>query len=137
MQQAKEIYLEHEKIGFPKISEQDQANMLIWHSPEIINKLTPGFNAEFIPPEVAKKYISISKETLREHFKGSGYIERLNENHKLFPKQDSQWVEKNGVSGYQLKVQERGGLVHIEFFDSYEELIDYFVTSKFKTFSRY
>lgn len=136
MDRSKEIFLEHEKIGFPSISEQDQADMLIWHNPAIINKLTPGFEANFIPSEVGKRYISISKNSFRAYFKTSGYIEKLYENHQQFPMQDSQWVEKTEDSKYQLMVQERGGLVHIEFFESYDDMIDYFVDWKFKTFNR-
>ena len=118
------------------MDEQDQADLLIWHKVETINKLTPGFRADFIPIEVASRYITISKSKFREYFIKSGFIEKLNDIHRQFPKSDSQWVELTTDFKYQLKVQERGGLVHIEFFENYDNVIDYFVDWKYKTFNR-
>lgn len=136
MDENKRILLQHERIGFSSMDEQDQADLLIWHNVETINKLTPGFQADLIPIEVGKRYITLSKNRFREYFIKSGYIEKLNDIHRQSPKLDSQWVEQTSDSRYQLKVQERGGLVHIEFFDSYDEVIDYFVDWKFRTFDR-
>ena len=131
---SEKIYEIHKGIGFPTISEKEQANILIWHDVEIINKLTPGLKAEYIPQEVARKYIKLTKDKFRVFFIASGYIEMLNETHLKYPKLDSQWVEKTKDSKYELNVQERGGLVHIERFDDYESVIDYFVDWLFKTY---
>lgn len=128
------IYTTHEGIGFPTISEKEQADILIWHDAEIINRLTPGFKADYIPNEVAKKYIKLTKDTFRNLFITSGYIEQLYDTHLRYPKLDSKWVEKTKDSKYVLKVQERGGLVHIEHFDDYESVIDYFVDWFYKTY---
>lgn len=94
MTTEEEIFQQHSKIGFPLISEKEQASILIWHDVEIINRLTPGFRAEFIPANVVKRYITLPKVSFRRHFINSGYIEKLNETHKNFPTLDSQWVEK-------------------------------------------
>lgn len=94
MDDAELTYREHEKIGFPAISENDQANILIWHDVEIINRLTPNFKADFIPREVARKYITLSKFRFREFFVKSGYVEKLYGTHLKFPKSDGQWVER-------------------------------------------
>jgi len=131
---AEKIYKIHEGIGFPTLSEKEQADILIWHDVEIINKLTPGFKAEYIPQEVAKKYIKLPKDKFRVFFISSGYIEKLYDTHLKYPKLDSEWVEKTKDSKYVLKVQERGGLVHIEYFDDYESVIDYFVNWIYKIY---
>ena len=129
-----QIYNEHEKIGFPKISEKEQADILIWHDVNIINKLTPDFKAEIIPPAVAKQYVRLSKRKFRKYFIKSGYIEKLYDTHVKNPKLDSKWVEKTDNKKYQMIVQERGGIVHIEHFDNYDSVIDYFVNWIYKTY---
>lgn len=129
-----QIYQEHEKIGFPKISEKEQADILIWHNVEIINKLTPNFKAEIIPPAVAKKYVRLSKKRFRKYFIKSGYIEKLYERHINNPKLDSKWVEKTEDKKYQMIVQERGGIVNIKYFENYSAVIDYFVNWIYKTY---
>jgi hypothetical protein len=134
--ESQRIYEIHERLGFPPISEKDQADILIWHDVGIINKLTPGFEAEFIPPAVAKQYVKLTKEKFRELFIVSGYIERLYEKHLEYPRLDSEWVEKTEDSKYQLKVQERGGLVHLENFEDYDRVIDYFVNWMYRVFDQ-
>ena len=134
---AEEIYNVHEKIGFPPLSEKEQADILLWHDVAIINRLTPDFKADYIPPAVVKRYVTLSKDSFRTFFATSGYIEKLYENHLNYPQQDSHWVEKaKKRSGYEFKVQERGGLVHLEFFEDYEKVIDYFVDWIYKTLTR-
>jgi hypothetical protein len=134
MDNKKRIYQEHERIGFPLISESDQANILIWRDVEIINRLTPGFKADFIPAEVARMYIRLSKDRFKELFINSGYIEKLYETHLKFPDRDGLWVEKTEGSKYELKFQERGALSHIEHFADYSEVVEYFVNSMYKSF---
>lgn len=121
-----EIYKAHERIGFPEISEKDQADILIWGDVGIINKLTPYCNAEFIPKEIAKKYVKLNKQTFKEYFINSGFIESLNETHLQYPSLDGKWIEKADGERYLMKVQERGGLVHIEYFENYDAMINYF-----------
>jgi len=59
-----DVYKVHEQIGFPEISEKEQADLLIWHNVNIINDLTPNYKTNNIPARVAKKYIKLSKEKL-------------------------------------------------------------------------
>lgn len=134
MMDEERIYKVHEEIGFPSITEQEQADILIWHDVKIINRLTPGFEADYIPPGVAKRYVNLTKDRFRELFSSSGYIETLYDTHLKYPKLDSQWVEKTKDSKYVLKVQERGGLVHLEYFDCYDDVINYFVDWIYKTY---
>jgi hypothetical protein len=134
MMDAKMIYNVHEQIGFPLISEREQAAILIWHDVEIINRLTPGFKAEYIPPAVARMYVRLTKDRFRTLFASSGYIEKLYDTHVKYPSTDSQWVEKTKDGKYQLKVQERGGLVHMQHFENYDSVIDYFVNWIYKTY---
>jgi hypothetical protein len=131
---AERVYKVHEEIGFPSITEKEQADILIWHDVEIINRLTPGFKSEYIPPAVAKRYVKLTKDRFKALFSSSGYIEKLYDTHLKYPKLDSQWIEKTKDSKYILKVQERGGLVHIEYFDHYDNVINYFVDWIYKTY---
>jgi len=129
-----DVYKVHEQIGFPELSEKEQADLLIWHKVNIINDLTPNYKTNNIPARVAKKYIKLSKEKLREFFIQSGYLEKIYDAHIKYKWVDSKWVEKVNDSEYQMKVQVRGVLIHIESFKNYDVMIDYFVNRIFKTY---
>ena len=130
-----DVYKVHEQIGFPELSEKEQADLLIWHNVNIINDLTPNYKTNNIPARVAKKYIKLSKEKLREFFIESGYLEKTYDTHLKYTWLDNKWVEKINDSKYQLKVQVRGILIHIESFEGYDTMIDFFVKRIYKTYN--
>lgn len=130
-----DVYKAHEQIGFPEISEKEQADILIWHNVDIINNLTPNYKADYIPPSVAKKYIKLSKDKFRKYFIESGYLEKTYDTHLKYTWLDNKWVEKINDSKYQLKVQVRGILIHIESFEGYDTMIDFFVKRIYKTYN--
>ena len=121
------IYNGNEQMGFTEISEKEQADILIWHNVNIINNLTPNYQADGIPPTLVKKYIKLPKEKFRKYFIESGYLEKIYDTHLKYKWIDSKWVEKINDSKYQLKVQVRGVIIHIETFEGFDAMIDYFV----------
>ena len=131
---SEKIYKMHEKIGFPPISDKEQADILIWHDVKILNNLTHDFKAGDIPPAVAKRYIKLTKDKFKQFFIKSGYIEKLYDTHLKYPMLDNKWVEKTKDSLYQLKVQVRGVLIHKEYFKNYGSMIDHFVDRLYKSY---
>lgn len=123
-----EAYLKHEKIGFPELSAEDQCRLLIRGDVKILNNLTPGYRMRFIPTGLFQKYITISRETFKSLFESSGYIEQLNEAHRDHPKRDGEWVEPYDDGRFELKVQERGSIVHGQSFPSFDAVVDYYVS---------
>ena len=99
MSQEDEIYAVHEKLGFPTLSEQDQADLLLTNNPAIINKLTPGFRADFIPGALYRKYVTIHRETFRHYFIESDYFIRRKKVQRENPLLDGDWIreKKNGT----------------------------------------
>jgi len=135
MSTADEIYTHHQAIGFPTLSEQDQLQLLFQENVEIINKLTPGFEANFVPYKVLKAYVTISKERFKNFFLSSNYYESLNRAHKENPSQDGQWLEQSENDSFIFYVQERGQIVQTIKFKSNEEMHDFFVDQFFRKIS--
>lgn len=114
MNDSELIYKAHEAIGFPTIEKHKQAAILLSNDVSILNELTPGFEATYIPYSLFEKYITLTDEEFREYFSVDAYLEKLSKIHKESPRLDSEWYEENGSGGYTFYVQERGGLVHLE-----------------------
>lgn len=123
-----EAYQQHEKIGFPELSAEDQCRLLIRGDIRVLNNLTPGFRMRFIPTKLFQKYISISREQFRSLFEAFGYIDQLNETHREHPKRDGEWIEPLDDGQFELKVQERGSIVHQQSFSSSNAVVDYYVS---------
>ena len=122
MNDSELIYREHEKIGFPPIEKSKQAQMAIRGDVSILNELTPGFQASYIPYDLYNKYITLTDEEFRAYFPLDEYVQTLAKLHQEFPKQDSAWYEANKRGGFTLYVQERGGFVHREDYQDKEEM---------------
>ncbi|NHN25408.1 hypothetical protein FIA58_006945 [Flavobacterium jejuense] len=132
---AEEIYKIHNAIGFPSITPKKQAEILISHNVEIINKLTPGFKAEFIPSNVVKRYVKLSKDEFRFFLKSYNFIEKSYAYHIKNPDLECCWVEKTKESTYEFRCSERGVSQCIEQFENYDSTIDYLVDWHFNIYN--
>lgn len=131
---SKKIFLKHEKIGFPKISEEVQYNMLLKQDFEPINSLV---NCDMLPTEVLDYYITIDKNFIITRLKVEDLLDRYNEN----------TAPSNGVilfkeeQSYRVILKDRGEVMRGWKFNSDDELKIFFanlilsVVPKFRNLS--
>jgi hypothetical protein len=99
------IYKAHKAIGFPKINNSTQFEILINHNYEPIKSLIPEFKESGFPLGILNEYISVTKEQLKEHLKSINYLESQL---KIYSETyDGYWLRKLD-DGYEFFERERG-----------------------------
>ena len=125
--QEDEIYTVHEKLGFPTLSEQDLADLLLTNNPDIINKLTPGFQAEFIPGALYRKYVTLSRETFLHYFMESDYFIRRKKVQRENPLLDGDFIQEKKNGTFEVTRQERGEIIEVTRYENKPALVDYLI----------
>jgi hypothetical protein len=97
----KEIYLAHEKLKYPELDKKTQLEIMVTGDSRPISELTPVHKG--VPYDLLKKYITISKNELKEYIILSGFIEKQKLENAPNPKHDGIWLLKNKIID-----QERG-----------------------------
>ena len=116
-----ELYKDHERIGFPKIEESMQFDILVNHKFEHIINLTPDGKDKAFPHGLLLEYITITKAQLKQHLRDIDYIQQqLDSFSKTF---DGYWLQQT-ESGYICFECERGTDYDIIELKSDEEVLD-------------
>ena len=98
-----EICLAHEKLNYPELDKKTQLNIMETGNMNSIAELVPEFKDKGVPFRLLKKYITISKNDLKEHIKISGFIEKQKLENAPNPEHDGIWLLKDKIID-----QERG-----------------------------
>ena len=127
-EKKKKAFEEHEKIGFPTLSLEDQVKLLMENDDRILNKLTPGYCIDLCAfPFILSKYITISKSEFKKALMETGYIKCLKQNSMS----DGEFYELLSDGQVNLMFRERGAIVYSESYCSYDDMINGFVDKYF------
>ena len=100
---VEEICLAHEKLKYPKLDKKTQLEIMETGNMNPIAELVPDFKDKGVPFKLLKKYITISKNDLKEYIKISGFIEKQKLENAPNPEHDGIWLLKGKIID-----QERG-----------------------------
>lgn len=116
-----EIFKAHASIGYPKLSKQDQFQILDNENQNVISKLTKH---EFVPYYLLDHYVNIKPEEYLEHLKEIDIFNQLNldkQDDKLI---DGFYIEKRGTDYYYL-FNDRRSRIFEKRFKNPDKLIRY------------
>lgn len=100
------VYIAHQKLGFPALSKEIQAQILLRSDYSPIQQLVPEKQYPF-PLHLVKQYITLSKTEFKTYLENSNYLTVNQENYLRQPERDGMWIRNKG-EGYEVIWQERG-----------------------------
>ena len=115
------LYQFHKQKGFPKLTDNQQCELLINSDYSIIQNLFPEVKNEPFPLEIIKHYITIDKQKFAVYFKQTEYIEKNVQQYLSNTQSDGTWVIKL-KDRYKLIFQEHGNIYGHQIFDNLNEL---------------
>lgn len=93
----------HEYLGYPKLHEEDQFNILVNFDVSSIRELSPELEGQEIPFSILKKYITISKADFKALMKRKNFLDKHKLENAPNPGHDGIWW-----TGETIIDQERG-----------------------------
>lgn len=117
-----EAYKIHRKLGFPKIDDEIQLEILTTENYQPIMDLSPDKKTFIFG--LLNEYITVTKKQLREHLIETNYIEdRLNSFSNSY---DGFWLNKSGEK-YVFFERERGHEFNLIYLNNLEEVLNHYV----------
>lgn len=117
-----EAYQAHEQIGFPKIDDEIQLEMLTSHDFQPIMNLCPEINT--FPFGLLNEYITVTKMQLKDYLIRINYIDsRIKSFSTTY---DGFWLKKN-EGKYVFFERERGQEFNQIFLDSLDDVLNLYV----------
>ncbi|MDB4334941.1 hypothetical protein OAA06_01140 [bacterium] len=127
----KEIFDAHKNLGYPKISNEDQFNILDNEDLTSIKEIT---KYDFIPTGLLNYYITIEPDSYFEHLRGSGIIEQMDID-KLDDKlTDGFYIERKDDLYKYIFNDRRSRIIEKDFKTEYK-LLKYLVYSRLRLYA--
>lgn len=120
------IYDAHKKLGFPKLSHQEQLTVIFEMDYSIIMNICPQYIGQAMPTALLREYLFVSKEDVKEFLVKNNHIKK--ELEKFSDTQDGPWLRKV-ADGYEMVHRDRGKIEYIHHLKSDEEVLDEYVKS--------
>ncbi|WP_304235378.1 hypothetical protein [Jiulongibacter sediminis] len=98
-----EAYKAHQKLGFPKLEDEVQLELLVTHNHKPIKDLCPEIKS--FPFGLLNEYITVSKSQLKNYLDKVNYVEK--QLRTFSKKHDGFWLKKDGEN-YVFFERERG-----------------------------
>lgn len=114
-----EAYQAHEQLGFPKIDDEIQLEMLSSHNFQPIMNLCPEINT--FPLGLLNEYITVTKKQLKDYLIRINYID--SQLKSFSPTYDGFWLKKN-EGKFVFFERERGQEFNQIFLDNLEEVLN-------------
>lgn len=113
IREESEVVMSHKKAGYPAMSEADQAQLLLTHNPEIINKIPGVVQAREVPPFIYRHYVKLKKQAFKNYFIKSDYIEQQLAEHLKNPMHDGMHIIAMYDGSFEARELERGNAFEI------------------------
>jgi phenolic acid decarboxylase len=131
--ESSEEFKAHKRIGFPKISKEDQSKALIYND-DTIRKLAPSYKNGPFFRQLIKYYVTITYKELKEYIESTNHVEYQLLLSKKRRHSDGRFLkEENGM--YLIYDYERGQIQELDKLGNFDEAIDYYASQYFKRLS--
>lgn len=127
--QYKEIFEAHKNIGYPKLTETQQFEILDNEDTELLASLTPY---DFVPKGLLNYYINIEPDKYLNHLKENDLINKIQFN-SLNPT-DGFYINQN-KNRFEYIFVERQEIGFKKSFSNYESLLKYIVYNRLKLYA--
>lgn len=126
MYQETKVFKAHEKLRFPKISEEKQCEFLVFGNFEIIQSLVPDLKDEPFPLGIINHYITIDFDRLNKYLVDINFIDYNIKKYNGNLHSDGVWIKKQLDGTFEVHHQERGNSYHINKVATESKLLEYF-----------
>jgi hypothetical protein len=129
------ILQSHKKVGYPALSEEDQARLLLTGDVEIINAIPSVVRAKELPHFLVRHYVKLKKAAFKKYFLKSDHVDKWLAQHKAYPMADGLHIVELPNGKFEAQIFERGSPYDVVLLANRDELNNYLIDQIYFQFS--